>query len=289
MEPTVTEKQLFRSCEILFGSDLLISPDFLNYLQLSGLKTAYRKRVMETHPDRVGCRDEFMQQRNSAPFHVVQEAYENLLGFLKTKDESSQIAEFPEPGKTLSRPPNKATGQAKPRNGSQSSFSKAAKEDEFPQRTIRPITLPNDTPRGSVLSNTEKLYQGPLPHRPLLFGQFLYYSGLANWRTISRILTWQRLDRPRLGELGHRFGIFTQEDITCILQNRTPLQPFGESARRMGILTEYQLQALIAQQKRLQKKFGAILLEKNAITQYELRELLSQFKQHNRIVSPSGR
>ena len=45
-------KQFLRSCRILFGPEVQITPQFLGYLQPAGVKTAYRKLAMETHPDR---------------------------------------------------------------------------------------------------------------------------------------------------------------------------------------------------------------------------------------------
>ena len=257
MESPATEEQHFRSCEILFGSELTISSEFLDYLQLSGLKTAYRKRAMETHPDRIHGNGRLIRQRNNDSFHAVQEAYEDLLVFLTTKEKARQRAAR-KPEATVF-PPRKRP----------------------PASPLRPIILPDEKHRGAVYANTERLYRGDLPHRPLLFGHFLYYSGLTNWRTIARILFWQRIERPRLGELGHRFGIFKHEDITRILRNKVPLQPFGQTARRLGIVTENQLQVLIVQQQRLQKKFGTILLEKNLVNHYELHELLLQFRRHN--------
>jgi hypothetical protein len=115
----------------------------------------------------------------------------------------------------------------------------------------------------------------------LLFGHFLYYSGLANWRTITRILTWQRTERPRIGELGRRFGMLQPEDVSLILRNRIPFQPFGQTAMSLGMLSELQIRVLIFHQQRLQKKFGTILLEKQLITQQELQQLLVEFSQHN--------
>ena len=53
MDPAeVTKKDLFKACESLFGTDIDASVDFLRYLKPDGVKAAYRKRALETHPDR---------------------------------------------------------------------------------------------------------------------------------------------------------------------------------------------------------------------------------------------
>jgi len=73
-----SEREVFNACQVLFGSNVSVSVDFLKYLQPAGLKTAFRKKVLETHPDRakvVGIDDEgIMNER----FREVVHAYEKL-------------------------------------------------------------------------------------------------------------------------------------------------------------------------------------------------------------------
>lgn len=71
------------------------------------------------------------------------------------------------------------------------------------------------------------------------------------------------------------------DDITLILRNKTTLTPFGEVALALGLLSEGQLQRLLMQQQRLEKKFGAILMEKQLFDEHELRALLRLFRLHN--------
>lgn len=252
MDATRTEQQLFQSCHILFGEDLHISREFLDYLQPSGLKTAYRRRAKETHPDRLHATSPLTCQAGSELFVRVHGAYERLQYFLQDRGKrcppSANDWQKPEP--------------AKPATPTQST-------------PVRPST---GTGTGT---GTDGFYTGPMPNRQLLFGHFLYYSGLTNWRTISRILSWQKRDRPRLGELAKRCGLLTADDITTILSHKLPLQPFGETALRLGVLNEFQLRLLLGQQQRLQKKFGAILLEQDLITEDDLHYLLQQFSAHN--------
>jgi len=281
MDLITEEQQLFRSCEILFGSQVSVSWEFLNYLQLSGLKDAYRKRAMETHPDRVTGNVFQSSAGNNESFHRVRKAYEQLCCYLKVKncDRPLQTAHRHPAAAT---PPRKAESPSNiPKNGTGCSSGEGFHQHRHYRHATWPANFTRHARRDPEYSPTENLYCGPLPHRRLLFGHFLYYSGLANWRTITRILIWQRAERPRLGELGHRFGMLSQEDIALILQEKIPLQSFGETARRLGFLSEEQLRMLIFHQQRLQKKFGVILLEKNLLDPFELEELLFEFKRHN--------
>lgn len=277
MDFIAEEQQLFRSCEILFGAHLKVSWEFLDYLQLSGLKGAYRKRAMETHPDALIRSDPQSATGNNDKFHRVQKAYEQLFCYLKIKESRPLQSRFCNPSNEAPPPPS-STRQKK---GTEWSQGKNFHQNPYSRPTAGQRPFSPRTRWAPEYSPTENLYCGPLPQRRLLFGHFLYYSGLANWRTITRILTWQRTERPRLGELGCRLGMLRQADVSCILQGKVPLQTFGQTARNFGILNDYQIRVLLFHQQRLQKKFGAILLEKDLVSPKELQELLFEFEQHN--------
>lgn len=60
-------RSLTEACRQLFGDAIDVSPEFLCYLQLEGVKSAYRLRARQTHPDRHGdssC-EEFLRVRSS--------------------------------------------------------------------------------------------------------------------------------------------------------------------------------------------------------------------------------
>jgi len=279
METVAAEKELFRSCEIIFGPELTISREFLDYLQLSGIKSAYRKRAMETHPDRAALENARVQRQRHDLFHSVQEAYENLITFLDAKEKGYCLpppacqarpkAQPPRPAPPKPRRPQQARphqAKARPRQQAKAGFGTTSRQP-------------------SMFWDTESLYQGPMPNRRLLLGHFLYYSGLINWRTIIQALIWQRTERPRLGEIGQRFGLLNETDVVRILRNRPTLQPFGQTAMDMGLLSQPQLKMLVAHQKRLQKKFGEFFLEKRLLEPTELRALLQQYQEHNARIS----
>lgn len=262
MNQSSSHSELFTSCRILFGAELQCSREFLDYLQISGVKSAFRRRAMETHPDRLSANRHTTTAHDGSSFHLVRAAYENLLGFLRDKE-----------------------NHYSPPWGEHDRFRHASFCGNAHSRPIRPIILPEEVNSRTGFATTEHYYHGDLPERVLLFGHFLYYSGLVNWRTVTRILTWQRTERPRLGELGLRHRLLDHEDIALILRRRRPPLPFGQTARSLGLLDEEQLQLLLIRQQRLQKKFGTILLEKKLLKDYELQELLQRFRGHNRSVA----
>jgi hypothetical protein len=262
MNHSSSHHELFTSCRILFGAELQCSREFLDYLQISGVKSAFRRRAMETHPDKLYTNKHSDTAHDGCSFHLVRAAYENLLGFLRDKE-----------------------NHYSPPWSEHDHFRQASSQGNGHSRPIRPIILPEEVSSRTGCTTTEYYYHGDLPERVLLFGHFLYYSGLVNWRTVARILTWQRSERPRLGELGLRHGLLDHRDIALILRRRRPPLPFGQTARNLGLLDERQLQLLLARQQHLHKKFGTILLEKNLLKDYELQELLQRFRGHNRSVA----
>ncbi len=120
-----------------------------------------------------------------------------------------------------------------------------------------------------------------LPPRPLLFGHVLQYSGIICWQDIVRALTWQRLNRPRLGELGYGLGWLRLEDLPRIARHQRQGQRFGASAVELGLLDPRQLDRLVLHQRRHQKKFGGYFVETRLFTSQELHHLLHRFFLHN--------
>ena len=251
---------LLQACRVLFGGDVVISEAFLGYLQPNGLKSVYRKRVRECHPDRLqasACGD-------IAAFHAVQQAYQILAVYLQERENCSLPKFETEPA----TPP-----------------ATASTVDQFLSlRGIGPFILqPSHRLPSSPAASIDRLYRGILPSRRLLFGNFLYYCGLTTWRTITAVLVQQKILRPRFGELGTRYGMLRPEDVPRILAAiGTRRRIFGEAAMSLGMLDEKQVQTLLYCQQQQQKKFGAILVEKKLITTQELSLLLAAFRRHNR-------
>jgi len=285
------EQELQYFCRVLFDLDYGIPKGFLNYIQLSGLKEAYRKKVRQTHPDLAMGQSFLVQRRYAERFLVVQRAYEKLTEFIEERDKKN--------GSFFSRRPSSFFGKRE-------STREEIQEEVRPKRPRAPRK--KDTPtrkksktgrivtsqeskvtiqRPSSSSEIEKpwvpgnLYKGTIPARPLLFGLFLYYSGVITWKTIVDVLVWQRKHRKRLGELGFHMGWLTKEDIFNIVRDHEDVLLFGESAIKRGLLSDRQLLILLNQQKKEARKFGEYFLEKRILTPEALEYQLEAFHTHN--------
>lgn len=239
-----TKRELFKACESLFGSDIDVSVEFLRYLKPAGVKAAYRKRALETHPDRaviVEGDPDFLEKR----FKEINLAYQLLLTFLKSPwkyslDEAGSIYRRKEPPARASA--KRKTGYVKP----------------------------------------EPRYQGRLPLRKLLLGQYLYYAGYVSLSTLIKAIVWQRLQRPSVGSIAASWGWIKGPDILDILCSRHYGEKFGECALRRGYLSRYKLNQVLERQRAIQPQIGKYFVEEGILTSFDLHKIIGEMKGHNR-------
>ncbi len=236
-------QELFDACFVLFGPETTVSEAYLKYLRPSGLKSAYRKIALETHPDRALALGKGTSELN-ARFAEVSLAYHKLNAAIKAD------------GILLTDPPPdfRASGVSEPP----------------PRKQKRPRQ-----------KSADHYFTGTRPKRHLLFGQFLFYSGLVSWKTYINALLWQRRQRPLLGQIAMNWGMLTLSDIRKILAARKLGEKFGESAVRQGYLKAYNLLALLGKQRRLQSRFGEYFLQNGWLTDKQIKLFLKMQQRHN--------
>ena len=131
----------------------------------------------------------------------------------------------------------------------------------------------------------DHLHRAPLPHRTLLFAEFLYYSGRASWRNLVEAVAWQRRQRPAIGRIAVEWGHLSDEEVREILDRRrregSAAEPFGEYARKQGFLSSAQLLALLGRQRRLQRRIGQFFVECGIVAETEISSLDQDLSRHN--------
>lgn len=281
MTAVVVEQELFHACQVIFGDELRISRQFLEYIQMAGVKSAYRQRAKETHPDLLASQGKLAQNRGSQQFQAVQQAYKNLSVYLDAREKGFRLAVTAQPSswQRSSSPVKKAR---RPTTAQADFCQKQARARQQNKESARPAFHgPKCTrTRHTHNSTQENLFVGRLPDRPLLFGHFLYYSGLVSWQSIVKALVWQRCSRPRLGDIGRRFGWLSSEDIISLLK-ASDGQPFGERAIADGLLTPRQVKTLLAFQRSQQRRIGEYFVGKKIFQKVRLEEVLVQYHAHN--------
>jgi hypothetical protein len=221
------------------------------------LRAAWRRRVLETHPDRAAVlgKSEAQLQRE---FRAVTEAF----GLLESFTIGSKAPPSPRAGPSGAVPPRAARGAPPPRGSTPRPPPPRTPPRPPPPRAPPPPTAAGEGP-------------GPrLPRRRLRFAEFLYYSGRVSWQAYVAAVAWQRGQRPAIGRLAIDLGLLGQRDVTDLLERRrregAQAEPIGEFAVRRGFLTRAQLLGLVGRQNRGQRRIGQYFLERALLTPEEL-------------------
>jgi len=294
MAAVIAEHELFDSCRVLFGAEVQVTRSFLEYLQRPGIKSAYRQKALETHPDILASQGDKAKGQSADLFRMVQQAYENLTTYLDARESGFRFQvqprvrppQAPPKKPPASKPAAKPTPQpqGRPRaTASDAGQARAANTKGQTSGFSRQSSRPTSAWQTRQSWGTTAV---AMPARKLLFGHYLYYAGVTNWQTIIKALVWQRTGRPRLGEIGRRFGWLTDQDILTVLRKRKLSESFGASAVALGILTGSQLRLMLFQQNKLQKKFGDYFVQHKLLTPFQINELASNFTRHNTEYEP---
>ena len=246
------DQELYRSCRVLFGDEVDFSGKFLENLEKSWLRRAFRQKAFETHPDLAGNRDEVAQRLRGALFMVAHKAYKSLADYLGARDKAYMSV----------------SGQVT--DGFQTRPAPAGPVGQNSTRTNRVFRW-----------DTKTIYRGAIPGYRLMFGNFLYYTGVTDWYTIAQALIWQRSQRLAVGRIALELGWLSEADITRILRARQDGQLFGQTALEMGALTEVQIEEILARQQGMHKKIGGYFIAKKILSPEELEGLLARYEEHN--------
>lgn len=250
MARPITESQVLLACQTLFGSEIPASRAFLQYLQPSGVKSAYRRKAKETHPDIIAGTDPGLQKQQSLLFVEILKAYDVLNAFFKQRERGLWRLPAATPPRTRARP--------------------------------RPHAGTTQRPDG----NADLKRPRPIPKRPLEFGRYLYYRGCISYKTLIEAVTWQRIQRPAIGDIALQWGWLNSIGIQQVLNARHVFGRFGEKAVGLGLLSSFQVKTLLYFQRSQQERLGRYFVLNGFLSQHELDRLVADLDDHNaRILS----
>ncbi len=259
MQPVIDrayEQKLLHSCRVLFGPGVDIGWEFLLYLQPSGIKTAFRRRALLTHPDRASRHGTGAALAGTALFIESKDACDNLLDFVRKRH-------------TLSPPRDRGPHRpSTPGPGAAAAGRKTCHSRHRDTRSYR--------------------YRGDLPRRRLLLGEFLFYSGIISWDSLIKAIVWQRSQRPRLGEIAARRGWVKESDTRWLARHKRLGLPMGEALVRGGLLSRAQVQTLLRRQRQMQRALGEFFVSRGLVSRQEIERLAGGLAEHNRKFAPRG-
>ncbi|MBF0517790.1 MAG: J domain-containing protein [Nitrospirae bacterium] len=303
----MNELELYDACRVLFGKEVRIDRQFLEYIQPSGVKSAYRKMALATHPDRIAAMGPENQAAAGGDFRVVADAYEKLTKYLKLREggfrfktnystygESTQRRDYS--AKTWQNAPQK-TAQSAAKDSSSS--SSAWKTNSYYGGSTWQDTQQKETSASNYSGNygytqkasyatidsqktsTYSYQQKAMPKRKLRIGEYLYYSGVVAWKDLIASIVWQTKQRQRIGEIATRWGWLNEGKILDIMKSRNRGERLGDALVRLKIITPFQCNMLVWQQQKSQNPLGKYFTAEQLISESDLNRHLTNLKSHN--------
>jgi hypothetical protein len=245
------DANILNACRTLFGAGSA-SPEFLLSLKQQALKTAFRKKAKETHPDLFTGRDPRVLKRQHELFRVVNEAYDIMRKYCELRDRAGV----------------RIHGRAKASRHGATAARRAPTGADAATKSFR-------------VTEEGWLYQGVVPGRRHEIGRYLYYRGRIPYHVLLKALSWQMRQRPAIGIIAKRWGWLNDGHISAILGFRGAPQLFGQRALHLGFLSSYQARILLAYQRTLQKKLGQFFVDHGYLTRDELEQLVADLNAHN--------
>ncbi len=249
------ETELLNACRVLFGSDVRINRDFLYYIQPCGVKSAYRRRAKQTHPDAQAAAAD-----DTDAFVDVNHAYKMLSAF--SADKSTLKISGADSAASYSAAPQRPTYQ--------------------PPRQQRYQARREPPPRQDKGASA-------LPQRQLEIGMYLYYRGVITYAEMIEALVWQRRQRPIIGSIAEHWGWLSAAQIRRINSFHGRHSRFGRRAVELGCLSEFQVQVLLRHQRQIQKRYGQYFVEQGILSNYQLERYIYEQQLHNSRCKPAQR
>jgi hypothetical protein len=239
---------IIEAMNVLFGTGKALSALPMARLDPLAIKTAYRRKAFETHPDRAVITGEEVRVLEDR-FRELSAAYDTAMDYLRRGGHVTWA---------LSDSPWQGTRAGHGRAGS---FSFSGLDANL---------------------SPSALYTGGMPQRRLLLGQYLYYMRVISRPSLGAALVWQKMGRPLIGQIALRWKWLSRDDIRAILSSRVEREKFCDAAERLGYIASYQSLTLLGRQRVIQPKLGQYFIEKGILDAAGVTRAVRELRRHNR-------
>ncbi len=222
-----SESTLIDACRTLFGDELLLSREFLSYLQPNGVKAAYRLKAKEAHPDRFAGSSPTVRRQQTAFFQEVNRAYDLLRAFFQERDRGGW------------QPPSSDSGAPRTRRHAPATRKGSCR---IPERTLE---FGHYLYHRGLISYTQLINAlvWQRQQRPLLGELAVNIGWLKKEDTLTVIR--QRGPYARFGERAIRMGLLSPGQVKAlILHQRTLHKKLGQYFVENGILAAEEVEHL---------------------------------------------
>jgi len=233
--------EVSEACKVLFGPEVEASVDFLKYLQPEGLKSAYRKKAFETHPD---CSNAFQKEERyiNDPFIEATLAYKKLLPLVGGNT----------PFQLEGRP--KKSGYYQKTTQRKKDFSQPAYSRSIPNRKL----LIGQFLYYSGLISWQTLVDAIVwqrRQRPRI-GEIALEWRMLTDMDVKRILRWKGLNE-KFGERAVLLGYISRFELMALLgKQRTLKYPIGEYFVRHKILHTRDIEFMVERHRTHNEKIA---------------------------------
>lgn len=227
---------LLDACRTLFGEEVNLGPEFLNYLQQSGAKTAFRTQAKQHHPDCFAQASPEVRARQTARFREIHQAYHLLCRYLEQRRHPRPPA-----------PPPKAAPRP---------------DRQQPHRSSRHGGERHEVPPLRMEFGIFAYYRGKIDYRDLIdalvwqrrqrpaIGAIACHWGWLNEGAVRRILG-HRGAGGRFGRKAVELGLLSTLQVEVLLRHqRTRQQRLGQYFIDRGLMSAAEADTLARQLER---------------------------------------
>jgi len=239
--PVPSIDELLAACSALFGGQVMFSIHFLRSIRPKGLRDAYRRRLMDVHPDRaeiLGCPEGELHRTTVA----VKEAYILLCRSLRNGRLALPPPSPPAPRSPVPRPPANSSTQ--------------------------PLYYEGPVPKRALRLGEYLYYRGVIPwqalitalctqrrQRPVL-GELAVRLRFLTREQVAQVRRRQSLSE-RFGEAAVRLGLLARGQLCVLLgRQRTLGYPLGHYIARAGGVSDVRIRALVEEHERHVRRHG---------------------------------
>ncbi|WP_320055458.1 J domain-containing protein [Desulfuromonas thiophila] len=240
--PLFAENELLAACRLLFGADAQIGRDFLFYMQTSGIKSAFRQKAKQTHPDLFAA---------SAPEQVAQQAerFRDLNEAYRLLEDFSQ-----DPHKRLWQPADQTTRFSRQPDWGWEAAETTSGDRPLPQRYLE-IGL--FLYHCGVISYAEMIEAlvWQRRQRPVI-GSLAERWGWLSAEAITEINRYHGR-RGRFGQRALDLGHLTSFQLQVLLRYQQRCQkPFGQYFVEQGLLRSQEVETFVRSQRQHNARFS---------------------------------
>lgn len=232
MSNSLSEAKVLSACQILFGEDVKLDRNFLFYLQPGGLKSAFRRRAKEVHPDLVQRGGSELRRRTEL-FRQLVEAHDIVSEFFRQRETGSW--------------------------GRSAGASAAAPRPAERSGTAADGYYHGQVPQIHLTIGRYCYYRGIIPYRILieavawqrrqrpLLGEIARRWGWLDDDGVRRINAAGRT-RQRFGERAVELGLLGNQQVqSLLLHQQSRQQPLGRYFVECGLASEAEMERLVAE------------------------------------------